>query len=66
MSFIESNIVCADTHEANVRANLLTAIAERPLVLRQLRTEDTDDPHNMQLHAEIESVRNQLLIEQIV
>ena len=61
------HVVCSDTHEANVRANLLTTIAERPLILRQLRTEDSEEPDTVRLHAEIESpVRNQMLIEQIV
>lgn len=58
---------CADTGEAHVRAALLEAVAERPLILRQLRTEDTDEPHTVRLHAEIESpAREQALIEQIV
>jgi putative Mg2+ transporter-C (MgtC) family protein len=61
------HVMCSDTHEANVRALLLKAIAEQPLVLRQLRTEDSDEPHTVRLHAEIESPqRNQSLIEDIV
>ena len=61
------HIICSDTHEANVRATLLKSIAERPLILRQLRTEDADEPHAVRIHAEIESpLRNQSLIEQIV
>ncbi len=62
------HIVCGDTHEAQVRAELLAAIAERPLVLRQLRTEDADgDAHEIQLHAEIEAPeRDRSMIEDIV
>lgn len=57
----------ADTAEAHVRAALLESIAERPLMLRQLRTENADEPHTVRLLAEIESpTREQLLIEQIV
>jgi putative Mg2+ transporter-C (MgtC) family protein len=59
--------VISDTHEAEVRARLLTAIAERPLILRQLRSEDTEDPGAVRLHAEIESsARNPAFIEQLV
>ncbi len=59
--------ICSDTHEGEVRERLLTSIAERPLVLRQLRTEDTDEPGIVRLHAEIESsVRNPELIEELV
>lgn len=59
--------ICSDIHEAEVREKLLTAIAERPLVLRQLRTEDAEEPGTVRLHAEIEShERNPALIEQLV
>jgi putative Mg2+ transporter-C (MgtC) family protein len=59
--------LCSDTHEGEVRATLLKAIAERPLVLRQLRTEDSDEPETVRLHAEIESpLRNPALIEELV
>lgn len=59
--------MCSDTHEAGVRATLLKAVAERPLVLRQLRTEDGDEPGTVRLHAEIESpVRDPSLIEELV
>lgn len=61
------HVTCSDTHEAQVRATLLEAIAARPLVLRQLRTEDAEEPETVRLHAEIESpARDQSLIEQIV
>ena len=57
----------SDTAEAEVRATLLEWVAQRPLVLRQLRTEDTDEPHIVRLHAEIESpARDQAVVEQIV
>jgi len=59
--------ICSDTHEGEVRERLLTAVAERPLVLRQLRTEDTEEPGTVRLHAEIESsARNPALIEELV
>ena len=61
------HIDCSDMREAEVRATLLKAVAERPLVLRQLRTEDGEGPETVRLHAEIESpARDQSLIEQIV
>lgn len=61
------HVVCADTHESQVRAALLESIAERPLTLRQLRTEDGRQPHEIQLHAEIEAPeRDRSLIEDIV
>lgn len=59
--------ICSHLHEAEVRTTLLEAVAERPLVLRQLRTEDSDEPETVRLHAEIESPsRNPSLIEQLV
>jgi putative Mg2+ transporter-C (MgtC) family protein len=61
------HVVCADTHETQVRAALLESIAERPLTLRQLRTEDTEGTHEVQLHAEIEAPEgDRSLIEEIV
>ena len=61
------HVDCSDTAEGDVRDTLLEAIAARPLVLRQLRTEDTDEPDSVRLHAEIESpARDRSLIEQIV
>jgi putative Mg2+ transporter-C (MgtC) family protein len=58
---------CADSHAAEVKARLLTAVAERPLVLRHLRTEDADEPDTVRLHADVESpVRNPSLIEELV
>ena len=61
------HVDCSDTAEGHVRDTLLEAIAARPLVLRQLRTEDTDESHTVRLHAEIESpARDQSLIQQIV
>ena len=61
------NALCPHMHEAEVRTTLLEAIAERPLVLRRIRTEDSDEPEKVRLHAEIESpFRNSSLIEQLV
>lgn len=61
------HVVSADTHEAQVRAALLESIAERPLTLRQLRTDNGPEPHEIQLHAEIEAPeRDRSLIEDIV
>ena len=61
------HVVLADTHESQVRAALLESIAERPLTLRQLRTEDGQHPHEIQLHAQIEAPeRDRSLIEDIV
>ena len=61
------HVVCADTHESQVRAALLASIAERPLVLRQLRTEDAGEAHEIQLHAEIEAPEgDRSMIEDIV
>lgn len=58
---------CAAMDEAVVRTTLLEAIAERPLILRQLRTEDSEQPETVRLRAEIESsTRDPSLIEQIV
>lgn len=61
------HVDCTDTAEAEVRATLLECVAQRPLILRQLRTEDADESHNVRLHAEIESpAGDHSLIEQIV
>ena len=61
------HVDCSDTAEGHVRDALLEAIAARPLVLRQLRMEDTDESHTVRLHAEIESpARDESLIQQIV
>jgi len=61
------HVICADTHEAQVRAALLESIAELPVTLRQLHTEDGPDPHEIQLHAELEAPEHdRSLIEDIV
>ena len=58
---------CADTSESRVRDCLLQAIAQRPLVLRQLRTEDSDEEHQVVIHAEIEAPsQDKTLIADIV
>lgn len=60
------HIVCSDTHEGQVRAALLESIAERPLTLRQLRTEDAG-AHEIQLHVEVEAPeRDRFMVEDIV
>ncbi|HEX4748304.1 MAG TPA: MgtC/SapB family protein [Bryobacteraceae bacterium] len=61
------HVVCADTHEAQMRTTLLAHLAERPLTLRQLRTEDGSEPHEISLHAEIEAPeRDRFMIEDLV
>ena len=58
---------CSDLHEAEVRAKLLEAIAERPLILRQLRTDNVEEGDLVRLHAEIESaVRSPETMEELV
>jgi putative Mg2+ transporter-C (MgtC) family protein len=47
--------VCPESHEATARGRLLQAIAERPLVLRQLRTEDIGEGESVSVRAEVES-----------
>jgi putative Mg2+ transporter-C (MgtC) family protein len=49
--------VCPESHEATARGRLLQAIAERPLVLRQLRTEDIGEGENVSVQAEVESLK---------
>ncbi len=57
---------CSDTHESEVRHILLTAVAERPVVLRALRTEDVEEDHEIRLRAEIESPRrDETLLEEM-
>ena len=58
--------VCPAAAEAAVRALLLRAVAERPLLLRELRTEDIGESEDVFLRAEIESdTRDNGLIEQL-
>ncbi len=49
------SVVCPFGHESEVRAALLTAIAERPLLLRELRTEDIGESDEALLRAEVQS-----------
>ncbi|MBV8709824.1 MAG: MgtC/SapB family protein, partial [Acidobacteriaceae bacterium] len=49
------SVVSPFDHESEVRAALLKAIAERPLLLRELRTEDIDDNDETLLRAEVQS-----------
>jgi putative Mg2+ transporter-C (MgtC) family protein len=61
------HVLSSDTHEAQVRSTLLASLAERPLILRQLRTEDGIEPHEISLHAEIEAPeRDRFMIEDLV
>jgi putative Mg2+ transporter-C (MgtC) family protein len=47
---------CDGKHEKSVRTTLLRAIAERPLLLRQMRTEDLSDEKNeVSIVAEVEA-----------
>ncbi len=60
------SVVCPFLHESDVRASLLRAIAERPLLLRELRTEDIGDSDEARLQAEIQSeTRDNLLLDQV-
>ncbi len=54
-SIYQISVVCPFNHESEVRAGLLTAIAERPLLLRHLRTEDIGDTDEALLRAEVQS-----------
>ena len=47
--------VCSESYESEARAILLKAIAERALLLRQLRTEDIDKGEDVSVEAEVES-----------
>ena len=49
------SVVCPFVQESEVRAGLLRAIAERPLLLRELRTEDIGDSDEALLRAEVQS-----------
>ena len=58
--------VCPASHEAEIRTLLLQALAERPLLLRELRTEDIGETEDVLLRAEIESdTRETTLLEQL-
>jgi putative Mg2+ transporter-C (MgtC) family protein len=60
------SVVCPFNHESEVRAGLLTAIAERPLLLRHLRTEDIGDTDEALLRAEVQSeTPNSALLEEV-
>jgi putative Mg2+ transporter-C (MgtC) family protein len=53
-------------HEPEMRALLLKAIAERPLVLHELRTEDIGDSDEVLLQAEVQSeMQDNQLLEQV-
>lgn len=58
--------VCSADKETDVRALLLRAVAERPLLLRELRSEDIGESENVFLRAEVEaSHRDNELMEQV-
>ena len=55
MVLYQISVVCPFGHESEIRASLLTEIAERPLLLRHLRTEDIGDTDEVSLRAEVQS-----------
>jgi putative Mg2+ transporter-C (MgtC) family protein len=58
--------VCPASRETEVRALLLRALAERPLLLRELRSEDIGETEDVFLRAEVEaSHRENDLVEQV-
>lgn len=58
--------VCPASKEIEVRALLLRALAERPLLLRELRSEDIGESDHVFLRAEVEaSHRDNKLMEQL-
>ena len=58
--------VCPFIHESEVRSSLLTAIAERPLLLREIRTEDIGDSDDALLRAKVQSeTPGSVLLEQV-
>ncbi|MCU1294762.1 MAG: Mg(2+) transport ATPase protein [Bryobacterales bacterium] len=58
--------VCPASRETQVRALLLKAVAERPLLLRELRSEDIGETDDVFLRAEVEaSHRENDLLEQV-
>jgi putative Mg2+ transporter-C (MgtC) family protein len=60
------SVVCSFGHESEIRAGLLMEIAERPLLLRQLRTEDIGDTDEALLRAEVRSeTPNKPLLEEL-
>jgi putative Mg2+ transporter-C (MgtC) family protein len=59
-------IVCLARHEQAVSALLMRAIAERPLTLRELRTEEIEDSEEVLIQAFLESTdRNKALVERL-
>ncbi len=58
--------VCSASSETEVRGKLLRAIAERPLLLRQLRSRDIEEGEDVSLNTEVESsTRDSVLIDEI-
>jgi putative Mg2+ transporter-C (MgtC) family protein len=59
-------IVCLGRHEQAVSALLLRAIAEGPLILRELRTEEIEDSDEVLIQAFVESSnRDKALVEKL-
>jgi putative Mg2+ transporter-C (MgtC) family protein len=59
-------IVCLGRYEQAVSALLMRAIAERPLTLRELRTEEIEDSEEVVIQAFLESTdRNKALVERL-
>jgi putative Mg2+ transporter-C (MgtC) family protein len=66
MAVYQISVVSPFSHESQVRDALLTAIAERPLLLRHLRTEDIGDTDEALLRAEVQSeTPNSGLLEEV-
>jgi putative Mg2+ transporter-C (MgtC) family protein len=58
--------ICDADREAEVRSSLLRALAESPMVLREILTESVDDTKEVSIQAVVESSKkNQTLIEKI-
>ena len=60
-------LICPAKREPEIRELLLHAMAERPLTLRELRTEDAGDTEDIYIHAVVEAAnRDKAPIEDLV
>jgi putative Mg2+ transporter-C (MgtC) family protein len=60
-------LICPAKREHQIREVLLHAMAERPITLRELRTEDAGDAEDVYIHAVVESSnRDQAPVEELV
>ena len=60
-------VLCSAAAEHEVRDTLLHSLAERPVTLKELRTEDSGDSNDVSVHAIIESAKpDSTAIEQLV